>query len=149
MPKNLRYAQKLQKQAHNKDIKPRSYTSGNKVWLNSQYIKTKQNRKFECKFFGPFRVLYPVKKQAYKLELPRKWRIYNVFHMSLLEQDITKKKQVENNLIQLEFKAGTNEEYKIEGIRDSAVYAKKSKSSYLPKLYYLVSWKGYPKEKNT
>ena len=38
---NLYHAQKLQKQADNKDVKPRSYASNNKVWLNSKYIKTK------------------------------------------------------------------------------------------------------------
>ena len=60
------YAQKLQKRAHNKGFKPKNYVFGDKVWLNSKYIKTKQNRKLEMKFFGPFRVLYPVGKQAYK-----------------------------------------------------------------------------------
>ena len=88
---NLHHAQELQKRAHDKGVKPRSYAPGDKVWLNSKYIKTKRNRKLEAKFFGPFRVLYPVGKQAYKLELPRKWRIHNVFHVSLLEQDTTKK----------------------------------------------------------
>ena len=39
--KNLYYAQKLQKQAHNKVVKPGSYASNDKVWLNSKYIKTK------------------------------------------------------------------------------------------------------------
>ena len=38
---NLHYAQKLQKQVYNKGIKPRSYASNDKVWLNSKYIKTK------------------------------------------------------------------------------------------------------------
>ena len=88
---NLHHAQELQKQAHNKGVKPRSYAPGKKVWLNSKFIKTKRNRKLEAKFFGPFRVLHPVGKQAYKLELPKKWRIHNVFHMSLLEQDTTRK----------------------------------------------------------
>ena len=69
---NLYHAQQLQKQAHKKGIKLRSYALGDKVWLNSKYIKTKRNRKLEAKFFGPFRVLHPVGKQAYKLELPRK-----------------------------------------------------------------------------
>ena len=82
---NLHHAQELQKRAHDKGVKPRSYAPGDKVWLNSKYIKTKRNRKLEAKFFGPFRVLHPVKKQAYKLELPRKWRIHDVFHVSLLE----------------------------------------------------------------
>ena len=82
---NLHHAQKLQKRARDKNVKPRSYAPGDKVWLNSKYIKTKQNRKLEAKFFGPFRVLHPVGKQAYKLELPRKWRIHDVFHVSMLE----------------------------------------------------------------
>ena len=69
---NLYHAQKLQKQAHNKGVKPRSYAPGNKVWLNSKHLKTKRNRKLEAKFFGPFQILHPVGKQAYKLELPKK-----------------------------------------------------------------------------
>ena len=69
---NLHHAQELQKRAHDKGVKPKSYAPGDKVWLNSKYIKTKQNRKLEAKFFEPFRVLHPVGKQAYKLELPRK-----------------------------------------------------------------------------
>ena len=44
---NLQHAKKLQKQAHNKETKPRSYATGKKVWLNSKYIKTKCNRKLE------------------------------------------------------------------------------------------------------
>ncbi len=69
---NLQHAQELQKQYHDKHAKPRSYALGEKVWLNSKYIKTKRNRKLEAKFFGPFRVLHLVRKQAYKLELPKK-----------------------------------------------------------------------------
>ena len=51
----------------------------------------------------------------------------------------------------MEFDAGNNDsgEYKIEAIRDSAVYARESVSGHLPDLYYLVSWKGYPEEENT
>ena len=82
---NLYHAQKLQKQAHDKGIKPWSYVLSNKVWLNSKYIKTKCNRKLKAKFFGLFQVFHLVGKQVYKLELPGKWKIHNVFHVSLLE----------------------------------------------------------------
>ncbi len=81
----LLYAQELQKRSHDKGVKSRSYAPDEKVWLNSKYIKTKRNKKLGSKFFGPFRVLHVVEKQAYKLELPTKWKIYNVFHVSLLE----------------------------------------------------------------
>ena len=115
--------------------------------MNSKYIKTKRNRKLEAKFFGPFRVLHPVGKQAYKLELPKKWRIYDVFHVSLLEQDTTRKGRVHEAE---ELDAGDDSgEYEVEAIRDSAVYARESESGHLPGLYYLVSWKGYPEEENT
>ena len=80
-----KHAQELQKRYYNKRTKPRSYSPGEKVWLNSKYIKTKRNRKLEAKFFSPFRVLHRGSKQAYKLELPKKWSIHEVFHMSLLE----------------------------------------------------------------
>ena len=148
---NLHYAQKLQKQTYDKGIKSKNYAPGDKVWLNSKYIKTKCNQKLEAKFFGPFRVLHPVKKQAYKLELPRKWRIHDVFHVSLLEQDTTRKGRVDEEVRQMEFDAGDDEsgEYEVEAIRDSAVYARESKSGHLPGLYYLVSWKEYPEEENT
>ena len=146
--KNFYYTQKLQKWAYDKGVKPRSYIPSDKIWLNSKYIKTKQNRKLEAKFFRLFRVLYQVKKQAYKLDLPKKWRIYNVFHVSLLEQDSTKKGRVDKNATKLD--AGDNEssEYKMEAICNSAVYAKESESGYILGLYYLGFWKSYLKEKN-
>ena len=93
--KNLHHAQKLQKRAHNKGVKPRSYDPVDKVWLNSKYIKTKHNQKLEAKFFRPFQVLHLVRKQAYKLKLSKWWSIYEVFHVSQLEQDITRKERVD------------------------------------------------------
>ena len=139
--KNLQNAQELQKRAHDKRTKPRSYAPGEKVWLNSKYIKTKCNQKLEAKFFGLFQVLQPVDSQAYKLELLKQWKIHDVFYMFLLEQDTTRKGRVdEKTAEQLEFETGgNNEEYEVEGIRDSAVYARESEAGHLPGLYYLVS----------
>ena len=146
---NLHHAQKLQKQAHNKGVKPRSYASGDKVWLNSKYIKTKRNWKLEAKFFRLFQILDLIIKQTYKLELPKRWRIHNVFHVSLLEQDSTRKERVDKWVTELELEAGNSQEYELKVIWDSAVYANKSESGQLPGLYYLVVWKRYPKEENT
>ena len=147
--KNLHHAWELQKQAHNKGVKPRSYASSDKVWLKSKYIKTKQNQKLEAKLFRPFWELHLVGKQAYKLELPKKWRVYNVFHMLLLEQDTTRKERVSKEVPELDNSNKNSEEYKVEAIWDSAVYGNESELGHLPGFYYLVAWKGYPEEKNT
>ena len=113
---NFHHVQEFQKQFHNKGVKPKSYASDNKVWLNTKYIKTKQNWKLEAKFFRAIQVLYPVGKQAYKLKLSKQWKINNIFYMSLLEQDITKKELVDEKITKLEFESGNSKEYKIEAI---------------------------------
>lgn len=41
-----------------------------------------------------------------------------------------------------------NKEYKVEAIRNSAIYARKSESGHLLGLYYLAFWKSYQKEEN-
>ena len=135
---NFHHTQELQKQAHNKGVKPRSYVPNDKVWLNSKYIKTKQNRKFKTKFFRPFWLLHLIGKQAYKLELAKWWRIHDIFQMLLLEQNTTRKGWVDEKITELKFKAGNSKEYKVEVIRNSAVYANKVEG-YLLGLYYLVA----------
>ena len=61
-------------------------------------------------------MLHSVGKQAYKLKLPKKWKIHNVFHIFLLKQDITKKEQVNNTQLDFKFEAGIEKEYKVNGI---------------------------------
>ncbi len=122
---NLLHAQKLPKRAHNKKIKSCSYASDEKVWLNSKYIKTKRNKKLKSKFFGPFQVLYIVGKQVYKQELTTKWKIHNVFQVSLLKQYTTRKGQVDSKALpepEKEFEAGDDKKYEVEAIIDSAMY---------------------------
>ena len=75
--------------------------------------------------------------------------MHNVFHMSLLEQDPTRKEQVDKQVMKLELKAGNSKEYEVETIWDSTVYTSKLESGQLSSLYYMIAWKGYPKEKNT
>ena len=75
--------------------------------------------------------------------------MHNIFHVSLLKQDITRKEWVDKRVKELELEAGNSEEYEVGAIWDSAVHASKSESGQLPGLYYLVAWKGYPEEENT
>ncbi len=67
--------------------------------------------------------------------------------MSLLEQDTTRKGLVETAI---ELDGSNSENYKVNAICDNVVYAKESDSNdHLLGFYYLVLWKGYPKEKYT
>ena len=50
--------------------------------------------------------------------------------------------------MKLEFEVSNNKKYKIDGIYDSAVYARESVGQ-LPGLYYLILQKDYSEEKNT
>lgn len=131
-------------------MKPRSYILNDKVWLNNKYIKTKRNQKFKVKFFEFFHILYLVRKQVYKLELLKGWKIHDVFSMSMLEQDTTMKEPMDETIAKLYLDKGNNKEYKVETIWDSTVYAKKSKvGGHLLGFYYLVLWRDYPEKKNT
>lgn len=148
--KNLHHAQKLQKQAHDKAMKSRSYVLNDKVLLNSKYIKPKQNYKLEAKFVGPFQVLYSVENQAYKLKLQKKQKIYDVFHMSVLENDNTKKDWMDETTSQFQFKVDDKgKEYKINEIQHSVVYTRELVEDDLLELNYLILQKGYFEEKNS
>lgn len=67
--KNFHHTQKLQKWIYGKGMTLRNYTPSNKFWLNSKYIKTKQNQKLEAKLFRPIHILHLFRNEAYKLEL--------------------------------------------------------------------------------
>lgn len=56
--------------------------------------------------------------------------------MSLLEQEITSKRWI-NNFLVLESETGHEKKYKLEIIRDIAVYTKEA-DGYLLRLYYLL-----------
>ena len=83
-------------------------------------------------------MLHLISKQVYKFELQRKWRVHNVFHVSPLEKDTTRKGPVSKKVLELDASNEDSKEYKIEAIWDSAVYANKLESGHLQDLYYLV-----------
>lgn len=56
-----------------------------------------------------------MEKQVYKLKLLKKWRIHDVFYISLLKKNITKKRWVDKDVT--EFEVGSNnKDYKVEKI---------------------------------
>jgi hypothetical protein len=71
------------KRPGNKKFQP--YKEGNQVWLEGTNLKTLYpSAKLGSKRYGPFRVLTQFSNAVYQLEIPRQWKIHNVFHANLL-----------------------------------------------------------------
>jgi len=65
---------------------PPAYQVGDLVMLHGRNIKTRRpSKKLDHKNHGPFQIEKIVSALAVRLTLPRKWKIHNVFHVSLLE----------------------------------------------------------------
>ncbi len=141
-------AQQSQEEYANRHRKSRDYKVGDRVWLNTKYIRTKRNRKLEFKHFGPFLITDVIGSQSYRLELPSGWRIHNVFHVSLLEKDSSKQGEVSQSLENMEFDEGDAHDYVVAGVVDSAVF-EPGEDGKAGGLYYQVHWEGYPDSEDT
>jgi len=65
---------------------PPAFQVGDLVMLSGCNIKTRQpSKKMDHKNHGPFQIEKIVSPLTVRLLLPRKWKIHNVFHVSLLE----------------------------------------------------------------
>ena len=64
------------------------FKAGDLVMLNGKNVRTQRAaKKLDAKLFGPFKVVKLVDRSgmSVKLELPKRWPVHNVFHISLLE----------------------------------------------------------------
>jgi len=65
---------------------PSAYQVGDLVMLNGRNIRTRRpSKKLDHKNHGPFQIEKIVSPLAARPTLPRKWKIHNIFHVSLLE----------------------------------------------------------------
>ena len=59
---------------------------GDKVHLLTRNIRTKRpSKKLDFKKYGPFKITKVISPVTYQLQLPKKFKNHNVFHISLLE----------------------------------------------------------------
>jgi hypothetical protein len=87
---------------------------------------------------GPYRIDEPVGSQAYRVHLPADSRIHNVFHVSALEP--YQSREGEQEVLPPPELIDDEEEYEVE-----EVIGKRQRQGIA---YYLVKWKGWPKEYN-
>jgi deoxyuridine 5'-triphosphate nucleotidohydrolase len=143
-------AQKKQKQQADKRRRDQEFQVGDMVFLNSEHINVPafEDRyawKLKPRYIGPFKILEKKSNVTYKLELPKKWRIHPVFHVSKLRkyvegdeefgergdsrpQGIIEDDGVERHVVERIMKHRVNEEGED---------------------VYLVKWEGWPIEDST
>jgi hypothetical protein len=117
-----------------------TYQVGDLVMLNGRNIQTRRpSRKLDHKNHGPFQIEKIVSPLAVKLTLPRKWKIHDVFHVSLVEPYRVGSQRGPPNPAKILREADDieqSEEYDVEEVMSST---KKGR-----RILYLVRWLDYP-----
>lgn len=68
-----------------KEMKYKPFKENEKVWLEGTHLKLPYSTmKLAPRQYGPFKVVAKISDVTYRLDLPKGWRIHNVFHTSLL-----------------------------------------------------------------
>jgi len=105
--------------------------------------------KLDHKMFGPFVVKRKVWSSAYEVELPERWDIHPVFHVSLLEpyrEDPVGRPQ---RKIPTPDIVDNEPRYVVAGVVDTRWYG--NPKSKLPHRFvqYMIAWQGYGPEENS
>jgi len=128
--------------------KPPVYQVGDLVMLNGHNMKMRRpSRKLDHKNHGPFQIEKIVSPLAVRLTLPRKWKIHNVFHVSLLEPFQTSEHRAPPDPSKVLREADDieqSEEYNVEDVMSSVERGRGNNKRIL----YLVKWLDYPERKD-
>ena len=119
-----------------KETKYRPFKEGERVWLEGTHLKLPyKTMKLAPRRYGPFHITAKVSDVAYRLKIPDKWKIHNVFHASLLTPYKETEKHGPNFLEPPPDLIDGEEEWEVEEILRDRQYRRKQQ--------YLVRWKGY------
>ena len=121
-----------------------------RVMLNRKNLRTKRPmEKLDHKIFGPFGVKRKAGSRAYEVELPERWDIHPVFHVSLLEpyrEDPVGRPQ---KIIPTPDIVDNEPSYLVAEVVDSRWYGN-PKSKFPHRLVQsMVAWEGYCTEENS
>jgi hypothetical protein len=112
---------------------------GDLVLLSTKNLRLPvPKKKMAARFVGPFRVLDTVGTQAYRLALPKQYKVHNVFHVSLLEPWHGRAGEEPKHPMPL---AEENHEWVVEAVRDTRMRQGVRQ--------YLIQWEDWPVDYNS
>jgi len=121
-----------------------------RVMLNRRNLRTKRGiEKLDHKMFGPFVVKRKVGSRAYEVELPERWDIHPVLHVSVLEpyrEDPVGRPQ---KIIPTPDIVDNEPSYVVAEVVDSRWYGHPKSKFPHRFVQYMVAWEGYGPEENS
>ena len=123
---------------------PRTFVTGDKVWLDGRNLRIKapsNSRALTPRRFGPYEVIKQMSPVTYRLKLPTSLKIHDVFHVDLLTPYHETEEHGENYTQPPPELIDGEEEYQVEEIIDERINRRKKQ--------YLVKWLGYPVSENS
>jgi len=122
-------------------MSPPEFKVSSKVWLLRNELINNKKGKLAPKKSSPFTILKKISDVSYKLKLPNFFRIFPVFHISLLEPAYENEFKGRNIPTPKPIILNGEKEYKVESILDS--------KKFYNKIKYLIHWKGYDDSENS
>ena len=120
------------------------WSEGQQVWLEAKNLSLMHgSSKLASRHHSPFKILHVISTVAYELELPKHWKIYPVFHASLLTPYVETVVHGSNFLQPPPDIIDGQEEYEVEQILSHQTFG------HQKQLQYLVKWQGYLSSDNT
>jgi len=146
--KNLQVAQQRAKQSVDKKRTELSFVEGELVYLSSKNIRLTGVAKLSPRFLGPFKVIKVVSAVNYKLELPAKWSIHPVFHVSRLRpcrQDPFNRPAENSRPPPIMKDDRGRDMWEVENIVGDGWRGRGRNKKH----FFFIKWKNYPNDENT
>ena len=112
-----------------------TFKKGDQVWLEAKNLKLSHSKKITTKREGPFKIIEVLGPVNYRLKLPERWKIHDVFHAALISPYVETEVHGTGSLNPPPDLVDDEEEYEIEAI----IAHRTCGRGY----QYLVRWKGY------
>jgi hypothetical protein len=127
------------------DREPVEFVPGDFVYLSTKGLRIQQqsNKKLRDRQLGPFRVSHKIGNRAYAIDLPRTFRLHNVFHVDVLRKASSPSPLQKGPLnVGPEAEDAEGEEYLVEKISNVKIAPFGRKRGLW--LQFLVHYFGYP-----